>query len=369
MSLIMPIAMMNHPHDQGDRRILSKFAASLLLAAALLAGSTAAVATEAGWRQFKQNFIEPDGRVVDAGQGGISHSEGQGYAMLLAVHYNDRAAFEQVWQWTRKNLQVRGDNLLSWSWSPQTGIMDKNNASDGDLIVAWALLRASGKWHIPDYLQASRNIARDIREKLVHKSSHGLVLLPGAEGFHKPAGDSINLSYWVFPALDEIGQADPAPEWKELADNGIAILQFAHFGRWQLPPDWLMLAETSTPSNGLSELFGYNAVRIPLYLLWSRRETPELLKPYREYWSYFKGARFLPSWTNLKNDCVDSYDASAGIHRVAQWVLAYPRTPGPMRMPPGEKPGYYSSVLLLLTEMAMSERRITNQAVRAPLKQ
>ncbi|HEY5995290.1 MAG TPA: glycosyl hydrolase family 8 [Gallionellaceae bacterium] len=353
---------MNAPLNQLRTRFLHRLAACCLLAAALLANCATAGATEAGWKRFKQDFIAPEGRVVDAGQGGISHSEGQGYAMLLAVHYDDRPAFEQIWQWTRKNLQVRSDSLLAWCWSPETGVKDKNNASDGDLIVAWALLRASESWQVPDYLQASRKIARDIREKLVHKSAHGLVLLPGAEGFHKPEGDSINLSYWVFPALDEIGQADPAPEWEELANNGIAILQYAHFGRWKLPPDWLLLAETSTPSNGLSELFGYNAVRIPLYLLWSRRETPQLLRPYREFWGYFKGARFLPAWTNLKNDSVDSYDASAGIHRVAQWVLAYPRTPTPLKTLPADKPGYYSSVLLLLTEMAISERREEQQA-------
>lgn len=340
----------------------ARLAASLLLAVALLSLSAAAFASGADWARFKQDFIQQDGRVTDSGQGGISHSEGQGYAMLLAVHYDDRSAFEQIWQWTRNNLQVRDDSLLAWSWEPASGIKDKNNASDGDLIVAWALLRAAAKWHAPDYLQASGKIAKDIREKLVHKSEHGLVLLPGAEGFHKPEGDSINLSYWVFPALDEIGQADPAPEWKALADNGIAILQYAHFGRWGLPPDWLTLTERSKPTDGLSERFGYNAVRIPLYLLWSHRETPSLLKPYREFWGYFKGAQFLPAWTNLKDDSVDSYDASAGIHRVAQWLLAYPRTPAPLKLPAGEKQGYYSSVLLLLTEMAMSERKKVQQA-------
>ncbi len=340
----------------------SRSAASLFLAAALLTHSALSAATEADWKRFKQDFIQKDGSVIDAGQGGISHSEGQGYAMLLAVNYDDRAAFEQIWQWTRNNLQVRSDSLLAWSWSPPMGVKDKNNASDGDLIAAWALLRAANRWQAPDYLQASRKIAQDIREKLIHKSAHGLLLLPGAEGFHKPEGDSINLSYWVFPALDEIGQADPAPEWEELANNGIAILQYAHFGRWGLPPDWLTLTEQSKPADGLSERFGYNAIRIPLYLLWSRRETAELLKPYRDFWGYFKGAQFLPAWTSLKDDSVDSYDASAGIHRVAQWLLAYPRTPAPLKIPAGEKQGYYSSVLLLLTEMAMRERKKVQQA-------
>jgi endo-1,4-beta-D-glucanase Y len=352
----------------GCSRFAPRAVAASLLAACLFMLNVSATASEAGWKFFKQEFVTPEGRVVDAGQSGISHSEGQGYAMLLAVHFNDRSAFDQIWQWTRTNLQVRGDSLLSWSWSPQTGIKDKNNASDGDLIVAWALLRAYGKWHVPDHLQASKKIAQDIRAKLIHKSSHGLVLLPGAEGFHRPEGDSINLSYWVFPALDEIGQADPAPEWAALSSNGIAILQYAHFGRWGLPPDWLTLSGQSIPTDGLSERFGYNAVRIPLYLLWSRRETPELIKPYREFWSYFKGARFLPSWTNLKDDSVDSYDASAGIHGVAQWLLAYPRMPELPKVAANEKPGYYSSALLLLTEMAMSERKAAQRPAARTLR-
>ena len=335
---------------------LSLMATCWLLAAALLSASASSSATEMGWKHFKQSFIGPDGRVVDAGQGGISHSEGQGYAMLFAVNYGDRTSFEQIWRWTKTHLQVRGDNLLSWRWTPQAGITDQNNASDGDLLVAWALLRAYNKWHDAEYLQASQRIARDIREKLLRKAPQGLILLPGAEGFSKPDGNSINLSYWVFPALDEIGQADPAPEWAELAKTGMDILQYARFGRWGLPPDWLLLTEKVGPANGLSKQFGYNAVRIPLYLLWSHRESPTLLKPYREFWGYFKGAQFLPAWTDLKDDSVDSYDASAGIHALAQWVLAYPRTPATGQYQPGEKQGYYSSSLLLLTEMAISER-------------
>lgn len=343
--------------DFAFSRIPRLLAASVLLAAALLGFSSPAAADTAGWRTFRDTFISPEGRVVDSAQGGISHSEGQGYAMLLAVNYDDRSTFDRLWNWTRTTLQVRGDHLLCWRWSPQDGVKDKNNASDGDLLVAWALLRASQHWHNPVYLKASQEIARDIRAKLVHPSAHGLILLPGAEGFHRPEGDSVNLSYWVFPALDEIGQADPSPLWAELAKNGIAILQYAHFGRWALPPDWLTLTKTSIPTDGLSDRFGYNALRIPLYLMWTGRATTPLLKPYRDFWSYFRGAPFLPAWTDLKDDSVDSYDASAGIHRIAQWTLAYPRLP--MQPAPAirAEQGYYSSALLLLTEMAMRESR------------
>lgn len=328
------------------------------LGAAMLATDAMAAAPDVLWARFRQGFVQPDGRVVDPGQGGISHSEGQGAAMLLAVHHGDRASFELIWQWTKANLQVRGDNLLAWRWTPEAGITDKNNASDGDLLVAWSLLRAFNRWHAPAHLQESRNIARDIREKLLRKTPQGLILLPGAEGFEKPEGITVNLSYWVFPALDEMSQADPSPEWEALSRTGMDILRYAGFGRWGLPPDWLLLGETTAPAAGPSGRFGYAAVRIPLYLLWSRRESPALLKPYREFWGYFKGASFLPAWTDLRDDSVDSRDASAGIHRLAQWVLDHPHPPAVPRYRLDEKQGYYSAVLFLLTEMAMSERRL-----------
>jgi endoglucanase len=324
--------------------------------AALMLLIQAAAASEPDWANFKQRFMESDGHVVDRTQGNISHSEGQGFAMLLAVHYGDSAAFSQIWQWTQRHLQVRDDNLLAWRWQPGNGITDKNNASDGDLLVAWSLLRAYEKWHTPAYLKASQKIAQDIRGKLLKKTGHGLILLPGIEGFDKPEGITINLSYWVFPALREIGRADPAPEWDELAKSGIAILQYAKFGRWGLPPDWLLLDGKVKPANGHPERFSYDAVRIPLYLLWGHQESDALLKPYRDYWGYFTGSRFMPAWTNFNDDSVDSYDASAGIHAVASWVTAFPDSSRLRPVNFDDQQGYYSAMLLLLSKMAADER-------------
>jgi endoglucanase len=336
----------------------ARLAALARIALVLTAVSLGPVACAADndWEMFKQGFVEPDGRVVDTGQGRISHSEGQGFGMLFAVHYGDRAAFDSLWQWTQRSLQVRDDALLAWRWERERGVTDRNNAADGDLLVAWALLRAADQWNQPDYAAAGKRIAQDIRGRLMRRVSHGLVLLPGMEGFEKPDGMTINLSYWVFPALPRLARADPAPEWEELARSGVKILGYSYFGRWRLPPDWLKLGERVTPGGPSPERFGYDAMRIPVYLLWSRRDSDALMKPYRDFWGHFEGVRGLPAFTNLKDDSVDSNDAPQGVRAIAQAVADYPRA-RPDRLPDLERgQSYYSSVLLILTKIALRER-------------
>ena len=41
------------------------------------------------YETFKTRLISPDGRVIDTFNGGVSHSEGQGWGMLMAVAFDD----------------------------------------------------------------------------------------------------------------------------------------------------------------------------------------------------------------------------------------------------------------------------------------
>jgi endo-1,4-beta-D-glucanase Y len=304
------------------------------------------------WERFVERHVRPDGRVVDDT---ASHSEGQGIGMLLAAHYRDRQRFERMWRWTRDNLAVREDGLLAWRWEPQRGVTDRNNASDGDLLVAWALVRASAQWESREYLAAGTALARAVREKLTRPSGRGPVLLPGAVGFEQEGKRVLNLSYWAFPALLELAKADPSPAWAELLQSGRRLLGEAKFGRWGLPPDWLQDGEKLGLPEERDARFGYDAMRIPLYLMWSGA-PPEALAPFRSFWSYFRGAPFLPAWTRLRDDSVDSHDALKGVHAIAAAVEAYPnldqaRLPGLDDAQP-----YYSDALLMLTKLMLWER-------------
>jgi endoglucanase len=348
------------------KRALGNMAA-VFVALACWGASFPAAAQDDDWTSYKKSYVSPQGRVIDTGHAGISHSEGQGIGLLLAALNKDRALFDTIWQWTRVNLQIRGDKLFAWKWVPggvtdENGggkVADRNNATDGDIFIAWALYRAARQWNEAAYLQAGMEISRDIRAKLLGQSAHGPVLLPGEQGFIKAGAVTINLSYWVFPALQDFNRLDPAPEWEKLIASGLTLLQAARFGRWQLPPDWLRLADKPEVAPDFKPRFSYDAVRIPLYLIWAKLDSPDNLRPYNEFWEYFQFARFLPAWTALADDSVDSYDAPPGIQAVVTLtrLKASAKSRQSKLQLPKLNPGqdYYSATLLLLAKLAAQE--------------
>ncbi|GJE73595.1 glycosyl hydrolase family 8 [Methylorubrum suomiense] len=226
-----------------------------------------------GWRRYKTRFVTDQGRVVDSGNGRISHSESQGYGMLLAVAAGDRDTFQRIWGWTRANLMVRDDALLAWRWEPdkRPAVADMNNATDGDILVAWALAEAGDGWSDESYRLASRRIAVDIARRTVLFRSEGPpLLLPAMNGFSaedRPDGPVINLSYWVFPAFPRLAAVAPEFDWDRLSAAGRDLLLRARFGEARLPTEWIsMRGGQPQPASGFPPEFSYNAVRLPLYL-------------------------------------------------------------------------------------------------------
>jgi endoglucanase len=341
------------------RHLLLAFALSVLGSRLALAAEPAPspaappVARLAGWSAWKQTFIQPPGRVVDPGQGGISTSESQGFGLLLAASGDDRATFDALWTWTRNNLGVRDDGLFAWRWQPATGVTDRNDAADGDLLIAWALARAGQRFGDAAYTEAARRIAQAIRAHLLVPTAWGVVLMPALQGFDTAKGRVVNLSYWVFPAFAALDRIDPSPQWKAVTDAGLRLLQIARFGRWALPPDWLLLVDPLVPDPGRPQRYGYEAVRIPLYLYWAHLGTPELLAPFLEFWGSFQCKDYLPAWVNLNDDSIDSFGAPPGM-RAIRTLAGTAKAPADAS-PPIARQDYYSATLGLLVELAREE--------------
>ncbi|WP_407943572.1 glycosyl hydrolase family 8 [Methylobacterium sp. EM32] len=246
----------------------------------------------AAWRSYKARFVTAQGRVVDTGNGRISHSEGQGYGMLLAVAAGDRDAFQRIWDWTRANLMVREDSLLAWRWEPdkRPAIADTNNATDGDVLVAWALVEAAAAWSDEGYRLAARRIAVDIgRRTILFRAEGAPLLLPAMNGFSaedRPDGPVVNLSYWIFPAFPRLAAVAPEFEWGRVAAAGQDLVVRARFGDAQLPSEWIaMRGGQPRPAAGFAPQFAYNAVRIPLYLAMAGVTERRAYQPFLALWA------------------------------------------------------------------------------------
>ncbi len=334
--------------------LFPKWAGLFLIMGLALSGCTPAGISNSQWQQYKSHFITSEGRVIDTGNGNISHSEGQGIGMLLAASMDDRPAFDNLWQWTRSNLQVRGDHLFRWRRRPGVATQreDPNNATDGDILIAWALLEGFRRWSSPSLKQEALLILGDIKRRLIRRWRQQPVLLPGERGFEHDGGLTINLSYWIFPALKRFAREDPDPIWRQLTESGLKLLAQARFGRWQLPPDWLELKDQPALSSRHDPVFGYNAIRIPLYLAWAGYLEPGRFGPYLAFWKHTDD--FMPAWTNLDNNCIDSYDAPPGFKAVHALIRVQVKKQWWRRLPSvSDDNNYYSASLTLLSKLAL----------------
>lgn len=262
------------PDNLAPRRQLIKGMVQGLGAAATLGVAAASGAVGAnpgpGCKTAARLFIDrfcTTGPALDNDNGNIWHTESLGVSLLAAVEVMDERLFSLLEQDVR--MIRRPDGLHSWKVL-QGKVVDRNNATDGDIFIAWAYLQAAQRFSASaaGLLATAQQTMEAIVRHCVRESPNGLVLLPGVEGFTQPNGAvrTINLSYWVYPALQAFARQDPQGPWNVLIESGRRITGYAYFGEHGLPPDWLELSKPVRPDVKLSTRFSYDAMRIPLYL-------------------------------------------------------------------------------------------------------
>lgn len=317
------------------------------------------------WVRYRDRFVSAEGRVIDEGRGGISTSESQGFGLLLAAAFNDRIAFDRMWAWTLQHLDKRHDGLFAWRWTPpeKKGPNDVNNATDGDLLIAWALARAGSKWGdrtLTDQAKRRANAIRSFEVLAREFDGKRFFLLPAAKFFDREEGIVVNPSYLVFPALAELQKVDPDWLWGELVNSGLRMLEKARFGAHGLPPDWLLVGYdgTYTLTWGFDHVSGYEALRVPLYLMWANLSSEDLLRPFARAWAASRSERRIGVVFDLDADTVTAHNLGAGflmIERAADCVLTGYPIPATLKL--SQHDDYYSASLYLLALTMLRETR------------
>ncbi len=214
----------------------------------------------AAGRQFLDRYVDDDGRVVRRDQGGDTVSEGQAYGMLVAVALSDRTRFDDIWNWTRTNLQ-RSDHLLAWRWD-NGHVVDDMPATDADVDAAHALTLASKRFHDPAYASAAVAMAGAIV---------GSEVIDGTAGPVAVAGPWAADGRWVNPSY-----ADPVADvalaaltgdatWSAL-DDAARRIAIGSRTTTDLVPDWAVLEPASIEAHGApsggAPRHGYDAARV-----------------------------------------------------------------------------------------------------------
>ena len=255
----------------------------LLMPDRLLAASSAPPA----WAAFRDSFISADGRVIDAGTPALhTTSEGQSYALFLALVAGDRDSFERMLRWTENNL-AGGDlssRLPAWQWGRHDddswGVLDPNSASDSDVWIAYTLFEAARIWHEPRYAVMARGLAAQILSlEVADISGLGLTLLPAPTGFH-PAPDvwRLNPSYYPLQILRGLAVASNDDRWQMIATSAQrTLIGSAPRG---YAPDWTLYRvghgwqpDPDTRADG-----SYGAIRVYLWAAMLSAADPDSVR-------------------------------------------------------------------------------------------
>jgi endo-1,4-beta-D-glucanase Y len=173
------------------------------------------------WRQYKQNYLLTDGRVVDRRLNRVT-SESQAYGLLRAVWMADAEAFAKIFAWTETHLR-RPDGLYGWLWQPvrQGRMVDANTATDADQDIALALILAAKSFDQPAYLQRAALLVKAIRQHTGIAVGEGWFI---SAGNWARSGRIINLSYFSPAAYPYFERLDPQGGWDDLRQLGYRLV-------------------------------------------------------------------------------------------------------------------------------------------------
>lgn len=338
--------------------MLRRFHIALLAALMSLTFAAQAACDWPAWQSFKQNYLSPEGRVIDPSSDGITTSEGQSYALFFALVANDKPAFELIFNWTEANL-AGGDltaRLPAWLWGKNDKgdwkILDDNSASDADLWIAYSLSEAGRLWKHRSYeVDGALLRQRIAREEVVKADGLGYVLLPGKTGFTTENGWKLNPSYQPPQLLARF--ASSGEPWNELVESNLRLLtESAPKG---FAPDWIVWGKNGQwrYDDEKKDTGSYDAIRVYLWtgmLADGDKQKAVLTERFKAMAAQVESAGFPPESVATESGGVTGEGPIGFSAALLPFLADSPALAGQRERVRKEQPGagaYYNAVLTL----------------------
>lgn len=307
------------------------------------------------WDQYKSLYLQDNGAVTDTYNNNMTHSEGQSYGLLFALAYNDKEAFDRILKWTEDNLYDPESGLHYWAYKPNEAdpTADHNNASDGDLLMAWALLKAGKAFNDPAYTRKAEMLAQAISDKCTVSFGGRTLLLPGIQSFYLNSAVIVNPSYLILPALRDLAAHTHQKIFDNLYQDGKKLLKdlMDINLKVRLTPDWVNVDAQGalSPAAQWPARSSYDAIRVPLYVYWDDPSSP-LLAPWRQWFSSFPAFK-TPAWVNVTTGETADYALTPGLASVRDLITGIPVSEPVFT----DQDDYYNASLKLLCFLAANK--------------
>ncbi len=269
------------------------------------------------WEDYKRNFIQKDGRIVDFHNKGITHTEGIGYGLYFSYKMGDDQTFRKIYDWGKNNIKKNRHGLPGWKWGKKSntewGMMDYNSASDANLWIVYSLLLMYDQTGYMPYKRDADSMIYAIKKNHIMEHNKLTFLLPWEKNIAEEYEWNINPSYLIFEIFEYLAEYDKDAIWNKMIKSSILILKKTRFSSLELNPDWVIYSLDSKKFtlHPKHNKFGYDAIRIPLNIIrsdLSRVEKKALLKPYLEYVEMMRN--HLLGVVDLKKGTISLYDIS-----------------------------------------------------------